>query len=168
MNNATKAAHQAGCSCGCTETHVVARRKTFDNVSVQIWSDGAVTCGLNTYVAMAPRSAWGRGKAVEAAWLVADRVSLYDHSELRGLVLKARAAVAQTGHRPGDHLDATLRGVKFVRAGRHGAVVRHAPDCGCGTCAGRRAANLAMPRASRLYGEPITLANGFAFSPRIR
>lgn len=146
------------CSCGCTEPHVIARRNTFDGIRVQLWSDGAVTCGINTYVAMAPRSAYARRKAVEAGWLVAGCVDMYDHAELRGLVGAARKAVVQSSLAPAAYLAAVLRGVKF-QALKKGAVIRHARDCGCAPCVARRAEVLARPEAERLYRE-MPLANG--------
>lgn len=153
------------CSCGCAEAHIIARRKTFEGIAVQIWSDGAVTCGINTYVAMAPRSAFGRARAVKAGWLIASMVEMYDHAELRGLVLAARKAFEQSGQQPEAYLRAVMRGVKFVRAGR-GAVVRHASACPCPECSEWRAAALARPAAERLY-KSIPLANGMIASVRI-
>jgi hypothetical protein len=161
MNTKTNTSNP--CSCGCTEAHVIARRKTFDGIAVQLWSDGAVTCGINTYVAMAPRSAHGRRNAVKAAWLMAGEVALYDHAELRGLVLAARKAVEQPTLQPETYLRAVMRGAKFVRSG---AVIRHASACPCPECTEWRAAALKRPAAERLY-RSIPLANGMIASVRI-
>lgn len=164
MTNATPT--ESVCSCGSTEAHVVARRKTFDDISVQFWSDGAVTCGINTYVAMAPRSAFRRRAAVKANWLVTDRVSLYDHAELRGMVDAAREAMSQTGHLPGAYLDAKLRGVKFQACSK-GAVLKHSLDCGCAACIARREAIRAVPESDRVY-IGIDLANGSTSYVRVK
>jgi hypothetical protein len=31
------------CSCGCTKSHEIARRKSFDDYTIKIWSDGVLT-----------------------------------------------------------------------------------------------------------------------------
>jgi hypothetical protein len=93
------------CSCGEAAAHVIARCKTFDDISVQIWSDGAVTCGLNTYVVKESRGA-SLPKAVEAAWLLADEVGLYACAELRKLAKVARRAVDQRAIAPRTYLRA--------------------------------------------------------------
>jgi len=161
------------CSCGgdsCgPNAHVMARRLTADGIMVQVWSDGAVTCGLGTYIIRGVRSgrnAFALGAAVEAAWLVAGEVSLYDHAELRGLCVAARQAVGQPSLRPLEYLRAVMSGVKFATIKR-GAVVRHAAGCPCTKCSAARARSLAAPAAGRVYLE-IALSNGGASFVRVR
>jgi hypothetical protein len=83
------------CSCGETTPHVVARKKAFDDVSVQFWSDGCVTVGLNTIVVRASRGAKLEA-AVAANWEVAGKVCLFAHTEIRALVLRTRDRLARS------------------------------------------------------------------------
>ena len=150
LHQAMNTTTQTGCSCGCTEAHVVARRKTFDDITVQIWSDGAVTCGLNTYVIRGSRGYKVRN-ALRAAWMVADVVSLYDHAELRRLCVSARQAAEQPSLQPRAYLDAVMAGVEVPGDPRKGAVIRHATDCTCARCIAHRAFNKARPESERCY-----------------
>lgn len=159
--------HRETCSCGDHADHVMARRKTADGIIVQIWSDGAVTCGMNTYVVRGARAPYARRKAIEAAWLVANVVEMYDHAELRKLAVTARKAVTQVSQAPARYLTAVMEGVKFAFADRHKAVICHASDCTCARCIARRAINLARPEAERCYVE-IPLANGGSSFVRVR
>lgn len=77
------------CSCGCTEPHVIMRRRTFDGIDVHFWSDGAVTDRIGTYVVQGSRGA-ALADALRANREVAEDVCLHEHREVRGMVLEAR------------------------------------------------------------------------------
>src|SRR4051812_35894631 len=100
MENTTK----TFCSCGepsCGDrAHVMAKRKTADGIIIKLWSDGAITAGLNTYVIRGARSARAVRLAVAAGWLVVGEVCLYDYAEVRKLCVSARRAVEQTSLEP--------------------------------------------------------------------
>ncbi len=49
------------CTCGCTESHVIARRKSFDDYTIKIWSDGVLTYSLGEVL-----KGTGRGNPVKA------------------------------------------------------------------------------------------------------
>lgn len=148
----------SSCSCGCAKDHVIARRKTADGITVQIWSDGAVTCGLNTYVIRGAKTARSIRLAVRAAWLVANEVEMFDHAELRRLCVTARKAVEQPSLQDRTYLRAVMAGVTFETI-RRGAVIRHASRCACASCAARREAAANRPEAERIY-RTRDLANG--------
>jgi len=79
-----------GCSCGHAGTHAIARRTTADGISVKLWSDGAVTSGLNMEVIRGARSPRTTQYAVAGGWLAFGDVELYDHAEVAALVRAAR------------------------------------------------------------------------------
>lgn len=158
--------HADICSCGEQEDHVVARRKTADGISVQVWSDGAVTCGINTYVCMAPRSAFARRRAVDAGWLLAGLVELYDHAELRRLAVNCRKAFHQLSLQPIDYARSVMAGVKFQSL-KKGAGIRHAGGCHCDRCLATIARISAVPESRRLY-VGTDIANGMTVYRRVR
>lgn len=51
------------CSCGNTQTHIVATRQTFDGIGVAMWSDGALTGRLGALLFNVPVA---RPKTAEA------------------------------------------------------------------------------------------------------
>jgi hypothetical protein len=94
----------AVCSCGDSETHVVGRRRSFDGVSVLLWSDGSVTSwaeALPGVPVRRPRTAETREAVLRAGWLFLDEVGLYEQDEL-GSLYRASEAVARRGGLPGD------------------------------------------------------------------
>lgn len=123
------------CPCGTREDHEIARRRTSDGKTIMFWSDGLVTraMGFGIKGIGAARSAYETAKNVEAAWLVADEVELYDVDEVAALVKAARRAVRQNHHDPREFLRATMRGVRYqpIKGGR---VYQHARSCVCHTC----------------------------------
>ena len=79
------------CTCGTTRPHVIARRSTADGVSLEFWSDGAVTgrMGMGLYGGV-PLKSENLPLYLQAAQLVAGEVCLYEASEVRQLVRVAR------------------------------------------------------------------------------
>ena len=173
MNTTTKteAASLPPCTCGepaCGPgAHTIARRQTADGITVKLWSDGAVTAGINTYVIRGARSDGHKLRAaVAAGWLVIGEVELYDHAELRALCVASRRAISQRSLAPRDHLRAVMRGVTF-KSIKRGAVVRHASACACSACTAVRARTVAIPEDRRVY-RSIALSNGLAINVRIQ
>lgn len=103
LNDATRANHAhaaTGCSCGTSDAHVIAHRMTADGVRVELWDNGAVTGGYGLALPgvpiVRPKTPDARRVALEAAWMVAGDVALYDASEVAALYATARK-VAQRG-----------------------------------------------------------------------
>ena len=72
------------CSCGNPESHIIARRKTADEKSVLLWSDGSLTWALGHAVrgSAQPRTEKQRNAALRAGRLVLGDVCLYDADEV--------------------------------------------------------------------------------------
>ena len=91
------------CSCGETAPHVIARRRTSDDIAVEIWHDGAITGRLGRALPGVPIARPRTTKAVDRAHRVAqiltDEVSLYDLAEVPRLYECARRVVANGGGR---------------------------------------------------------------------
>lgn len=69
------------CSCGEHESHVIVTRQTFDGVTVQLWSDGAIATRLGGYVKYPKRAALARARAVEFGRRFMAEVELYEWAE---------------------------------------------------------------------------------------
>ena len=67
---------------------VIARRRTYDDKLILLWSDGDITQG---YVG----ALVSRRVPMDAAWLVMGEICLYDLAEAKRLVQVARQAVKQ-------------------------------------------------------------------------
>lgn len=82
------------CSCGQTESHVIARRNTADDVAVEIWHDGCVTGrfgrALPGVPCVRPRTQEAVEREIVAARLFSDKVSLYNLAELPALYTECR------------------------------------------------------------------------------
>lgn len=93
------------CTCGNDQPHIVARRRTADDVAVEIWHDGAITGragrALPNVPIARPRTEAGRLVAVAAASLVAGEIELYEVTEVPRLVACAKRVAARNGL-PGD------------------------------------------------------------------
>lgn len=93
------------CTCGCTEPHVIATRRTADGYTVQAWSDGPVTAALGMGIRglpiVRPRTAEALDTAKSAASLFMGEVSLWDLAEAPALYAACRK-VAAAGGLPGD------------------------------------------------------------------
>lgn len=85
---------------------IMARRRTYDGVAVLFWTDGGVTLGMGFRIRgigerrqSALRSAYADAlevrRDVEAAWLLAGEVEVYDAAELRRAIRVARQATRQ-------------------------------------------------------------------------
>lgn len=123
-----------------TNTEVIARRKSFDGVTVKLWSDGAVTLGINLLAADSrTRSSYETQKNVDAGWLAMGEVELYDAAEVRKLVQTARVAVRQASLEPLRYLRQSMAGAKF-QAIKKGRVVQHRRTCDCIRCVKERLA----------------------------
>lgn len=87
------------CTCGCTEVHRIAYRRTADDMRVELWSDGMVTWAMGLFMRGVGKP---RHKYVERANrfaldAIADDVSLYDAEELPSVVRTARKLARQNG-----------------------------------------------------------------------
>lgn len=88
--------HAAVCSCGETEHHIIARRKTADGIGVCVWSDGLVTGYLGMVLpgvtCVRPRTVEAVNRERRAAWMLAEWVCLYDVAEVGALYSDCRKA----------------------------------------------------------------------------
>jgi hypothetical protein len=127
------------------EPHEIARRRTSDDTSVQIWSDGAVTYSMCRYFAVRGGTTdYSRRRAREAAELLAGEVELYELAELRKLATTARRAVQQRSLEPRAYLCQVMSGAKLQTI-KKGAVVQHRRSCECPRCERERLATGGTP-----------------------
>jgi len=110
------------CSCGQADDHVVSRRKTFDDVTVERWHSGAITGSFGIFPPGTAPSKWAHRRQVVAD-LVWERVCLFTWAELPKLIRTARRAVRQRSLDPSAYLWRSLDGEKFRRGGRRGNVI---------------------------------------------
>lgn len=87
---------QPTCSCGEAEVHVVAKRRTANNVSVLAWSDGT----LGSRFQLCHRGTL----PTEVLWTVMGEVELFDFTEVPTLIKSAREL-----HRRGKLTPGALR-----------------------------------------------------------
>lgn len=101
----SNAAITSKCSCGETESHIVARRQTADGIGVEIWHDGAITgrmgLRLQGVPVARPRTEKSLALAQATAALFSENVAMYDAAELPRLYVCAKA-VATRGGASGD------------------------------------------------------------------
>lgn len=93
------------CTCGCVDDHQIARRRTFDDKIIVLWSDGALTWALGSAIrgSASPRTDAQRDAALRAGWLVLGEVCLYAADKVPWLILAARAVVKRDlSALPGD------------------------------------------------------------------
>ncbi len=107
---------------------VIAQRKTFDDKTVALWSDGSITWGrMGTVIKGSPNARTDAQieQALAAGWLALGEVELCDADEVPGLIGAARK-VAAKGGTPGDvrrefAKDAPLRPIwEVLEADRNG------------------------------------------------
>ena len=99
----------APCSCGEAHPHVVSRRRTRDDLPVEVWSDGRITNARSgAYLPGVPAI------PVAAIWDLVEVVSLYSRGELAAIVGEVRRFARTVG---GRALGAGL-GEAAIRAGR--------------------------------------------------
>ncbi len=91
------------CSCGDRSTHVVARRRTADDVGIALWSDATITHYFGHAIKGLParKPATDAQARISAAWLFAGEVGMFDLDEC-ALLYKAALTVARRGGDPGD------------------------------------------------------------------
>lgn len=93
------------CSCGHSEVHSIARRKTFDGIEVVLLSDGAVTgrmgFGLAGVPIVRPETEEARTLALRAGNLFLGEVEIHTYEELGALYEACRFVAARSGL-PGD------------------------------------------------------------------
>lgn len=82
---------------------VIARRKTFDDKAVSLWSDGSLTWGMGFVIKGSPsaRTPAQVDQALTAGWLVLGEIEVHDADEVPALIVAARK-VARRGGLPGD------------------------------------------------------------------
>lgn len=79
-----------GCSCGLAVEHIVAKRRTADGETVQLWHSGDLT-GRFGYPPGVMRAVSAVARAARRhAWAV---VELYDWSELAALIIASEGRV---------------------------------------------------------------------------
>lgn len=81
------------CSCGDSKDHVIAKRRTFDNKLVELWSDGSLTLGVWRFIVASKLTS-------EMLSLLAGEISLYDSTEVKFAGKVARAAFRQVSLAP--------------------------------------------------------------------
>ena len=84
------------CTCGKSEKHVIATRKTYDDVKIQLWSDGVVTSGMGFGLkgVGTPRTTKGLENALKAGWELLRIVELYEFREVGPVLKKLRKSYA--------------------------------------------------------------------------
>lgn len=87
------------CSCGDARPHEIARRRTADDATVVLWSDGAVTGRLGYALPgvpiARPKTAEAIERSLRAGWMLADEVCLYEANEIAALYDACRWAAAR-------------------------------------------------------------------------
>ena len=112
------------CTCGRTDPHVIARRRTADDYTVCAWSDGPVTAvlglGIRGVPIVRPRTPGATETAIRAGALTLGEVELWTWDELPALYAACRKVAAKGGD-PGDvraelarHVHPSLRWVVSV------------------------------------------------------
>lgn len=93
------------CPCGSPHPHKIARRATADGISVEVWSDGAITGRMGFKLPgvpiARPRTDEAITLALAAAWLLAGEVEIHDLDEMGDLYAACRWTAARGGL-PGD------------------------------------------------------------------
>jgi len=86
------------CSCGEIDLHTIAKRATADGISVEMWSDGAITgrygYGLPGVPVVRPRTEAAVEAALRAGRAFMDDVSIYSLREIAHLYATCRAQTA--------------------------------------------------------------------------
>lgn len=89
------------CTCGRTDPHVIARRRTADGFTVCAWSDGPVTAELGRKIDGLPIVRPTTPEAIElarrAAWLLLGEACLWDLSDMARLYSVCRAVAKRSG-----------------------------------------------------------------------
>lgn len=89
------------CTCGETEPHTIAKRRTADGITVMLWSDGAVTGAFGGRFpglpVRRPRTVEGANKARRVGRLFLGEVEIYDEAELGELYAAAERASRADG-----------------------------------------------------------------------
>lgn len=83
---------------------IIATRRTFDGVRVDLWSDGVISIvGIGK-----------RAVGLEAGWLVLGDVCLYDAAEVMALAEKARKGTRQRMTDARDYMRKAANGFRLV------------------------------------------------------
>lgn len=88
------------CTCGEPESHVIAKRRTADNIAVLLWSDGAVTGrfgDLPDVTRVRPRTREATNAALRAGWLLMGEVEIHNLSEVPALYGACRWTAERDG-----------------------------------------------------------------------
>lgn len=83
---------------------IIARRKTYDDKAIALWSDGSLTWGgIGRTIEGSPnaKTPAAREAALKAGWLVLGEVEVYDAEDVPRLIKAARKVAAKNGL-PGD------------------------------------------------------------------
>jgi hypothetical protein len=94
-----------------SKANVIARRRTYDNKLILLWSDGDIT---NGHVG----ALLSRRVPADAAWLVMGEVCLYDLKEVKAMIQIARKAINQRRVTPLEHLRNRMAGRKLQNVDR--------------------------------------------------
>ena len=96
------------CSCGHSERHVLARRQTFDERHLDLWSDGSITNYFGQHLHGLPTGRSPSREKLDAGWLFMGEVELFNFDEAPNL-WRAALTVAKRGGQPGDVRDEFAR-----------------------------------------------------------
>lgn len=113
------------CTCGETEDHIIARRRTADGKLLLAWSCGCVTRGHVGSMIIGrprflPRDLYASEDYMRALWLFLDEVALYDYAEVKDLMVAAKGAMRQTSVQPLEYLRRKMAGwnLRTIKGGR--------------------------------------------------
>lgn len=96
------------CSCGHAERHVLARRQTFDERHLDLWSDGSITNYFGQHLHGLPTGRSPSREKLDAGWLFMGWVELFNFDEAP-MLWRAALTVAKRGGQPGDVRDEFAR-----------------------------------------------------------
>lgn len=110
---------QTYCSCGNLSDHIIARRTTLDEKTILFYSDGSVSgaMGFGIY-GREPRNPGLRDVYLQASWLLADEVCLYNSWEVKKALKVARRAVQQVSLAPLVYFRRVMGGARFHSTGK--------------------------------------------------
>jgi hypothetical protein len=83
------------CTCEVVERHEIARRRTFDNIGVILWSDGTLTSFVGAITGLPYRQS--ARVTLRAGWLLMGEAELWNYDELATLYKACVWAAARDG-----------------------------------------------------------------------
>lgn len=85
------------CTCNERQKHVVATRRTADDVVIKLWSSGEITTNFGAIPKLVGKSPYGyvRAQAVRVSWQI--DFALYDWRELSAVITAYRKELRKMG-----------------------------------------------------------------------